>query len=182
LFQSEKFGYSDFILNDSLFKGIAHKYVYDWFQYDDETGCLANPDNDSQPEQLYGSGLGTMHYMDSTSDSEYYKLDMVYFQVGLLTWGTPYDFSNLDVAVAGYSVGSVHIFPNPADNFLNFTLQEPEQVLASVYTAEGRLVFEKIFTPAIHQLQIDISGLQPGMYLLKIRGNRSNSAAAFMVK
>ena len=168
VFEATNFGYSDWIKEDSIYKGIAHKYVYDWFEYDDATGCLSNPDNISQPEQLYGDGLGLMHYQDSTDSENYYKFDMVYFHVGLLEWGVPYDFSNLDLAIENKSLSEISVFPNPAQNLITLNLQNSNNYEVNIYSVEGKKVLTLNCNGQI--VEIPINELINGYYFIEVIG------------
>lgn len=168
LFQGDRFGYSDWVQNDTIYKGIPHKYVYDWYEYDTGTGCLSNPDNISQPEQLYGDGLGLMHFLDSTDADNFYKFDLVYFHLGLLEWGVPYDFSNLDLAIYQHQPNkSIYIYPNPVVNFLNIKLQESiDQIEYTIYSVEGI----KEITGSLNSQNpsIAVKELSAGLYILEL--------------
>lgn len=170
LFKATHFGYSDWIKNDTLFKGIAHKYVYDWFNYDEDSKCLSNPAGISQPEQLYGDGLGLMHYLDSTDENDYYKIDMVYFQKGINQWGTPFDFSDLDVAIHNEDkIQDLTLFPNPTNNYLIIQNHLPEgDYRFCIYSIDGK--FLTSFTKSIAQnfIEIKTNDLAPGLYLLNM--------------
>ena len=171
LFQATNFGYSDWVQQDTIYKGIPHKYVYDWFEYDDETGCLSNPANINQPEQLYGDGLGLMHYLDSTDINNYYKFDMVYFHLGLLEWGEPYDFSGLDLSIhAAINNLNSKIYPNPASNILNISIPNNlEEVTFEVYSVEGNKKMEGILSGENNNL--NIVDLTDGLYILSLKSN-----------
>ena len=178
VFEATNFGYSDWIKEDTIYKGIAHKYVYDWFEYDDETGCLSNPANISQPEQLYGDGLGLMHYMDSTDTENYYKLDMVYFHVGLLEWGVAYDFSILDLAVLNINKSDILIYPNPAQNKIAINLNHHDNYTANIYSLEGKLILSKNFST--QNIEIPINDLSNGYYLIEVIGRNEVYSGKFI--
>ncbi len=168
LFEFTNFGYSDWQQNDTIFTGIAHKYVYDWYNYDDATHCLSNPDNIDQPEQLYGDGLGLMHYQDSTDADNYYKFDMVYFQVGLLEWGVPYDFSDLDLAISDIQhLNKFLVFPNPAADLISVQfLPSNQTAYYEIYSLDGKTIAHSTITE--NNNQIDISRLPAGLYSISI--------------
>lgn len=182
LFQANKFGYSDWVKNDTIFKGIAHKYVYDWFNYDAGTNCLSNPDAISQPEQLYGDGLGLMHFLDSTGAANYYKFDMVYFQKGLLQWGTPYDFGDLDVAITGSNPErELKLFPNPARNVLQI-----QNVIAngnyelSIYSVDGKLIKQFELHSNDNGFELDIDDLSAGFYIINLNNSNFSYSGKFI--
>ena len=182
VFEAINFGYSDWIKEDTIYKGIAHKYVYDWFTYDDETGCLDNPDNISQPEQLYGDGLGLMHYMDSTDAENHYKLDMVYFHVGLLEWGEPYDFSILDLSVENNYANAISVYPNPAQDKIILKLQNPDIYKVHIYSIEGKLVLSTNSSDNSEKMEISVNALNSGYYLMEVIGERETFTTKFIKK
>jgi len=175
--QQNNFGYSDWVKIDSLFAGIPHKYIYDWFNYNDVDLCLSNPDAISQPEQLFGDGLGLMHYTDSTSIDDYYSINMTYFKVGLNEWGTPYDFSALDnTAITINNENILKIYPNPCNDVLHINLQDLNQVVTILNTT-GTIVMQTTYSGG----QINVSSLEQGMYFVKISGP-NNFAVTQIVK
>ena len=178
VFQADHFGYSDFVKNDSIYKGLAHKYVYDWFEYNEATNCMSNPDNISQPEQLYGDGLGLMHYTDSTDAENYYLFDMVYFQKGLLLWGTPYDFSGLDVAIRNKTLEPLNVYPNPASTFIHFTVPDATYQI-TVYSIDGKELSKQEISSANNCASIDITELEKGIYIAKISSGQNVYSSTF---
>lgn len=156
-------GYSDWNMVDTIYNGVAHKTVYDWYTYDDATKCISNPDGIANPVQIYGDGLGTMLYIDSTDAENYYKLEMVYFKQGLTTYGTPYDFSALDNAIVSYTATrQLHIYPNPATDILY--LQELSETSASITITDiyGRV----LLTTDNYANGLNIQSLPAGYYRL----------------
>lgn len=163
VFQAERFGYSDWNRNDTIYNGVPYKTVYDWFEYDEATKCLSNPVTTKQPEQVFGDGIGILHYLDSTDIDDYYLLEMVYFQKGFITWGTPYDFSAFDNAVEDVNSSNVNVYPNPAVNFIwveNFT----PGAQVTIFDVNGKLALMSNQS----ENKIDISSLNPGCYFIVI--------------
>ncbi len=183
LFQANNFGFSDWVKNDTIYAGIPHKFVYDWYEYNDATNCLMNPDGINQPEQIYGNGLGLMHYKDSIDADNYYSFDMVYFQTGLLQWGIPYDFSDLDLAVENInSKDQILIYPNPTKNEL---IIHSDHYLGttsiSIFNLHGQLVKYLPEVLADNDLQVNVEDLNPGCYVILL-SNRNASRSAIFVK
>ncbi len=178
VFNASNAGFSDWVKIDTIFAGIPHKYVYDWYQFDEETRCLSNPELINMPEQLYGEGLGIMHYLDSTDNSNYYKLDMQYFKVGLNEWGNPYDFSILDNSIAGISnFNEFMIYPNPVINQIRL----PENLANSnnfqylIYNIEGKTI--KI---GENEPLIDVSNLSNGAYFIQVITTNGSWTSTFV--
>ena len=69
-------------------------------------------------------------------------------------------------------------FPNPAKEelHLRFVLNERSHVIAEAYDANGRLarqLFNGVLMPAEHNLPVNLSGWQEGLYVIKF--NLDNS-------
>ncbi|HMZ87885.1 MAG TPA: T9SS type A sorting domain-containing protein [Chitinophagales bacterium] len=176
LFDHIHAGYSDWVKDTSLYEGVPHKNVYDHYVYNDATYCLSNPDNISQPVEIVGDGLGQIYYLDSLSADAYYELSMVYFQVGLITWGTPYDFSSLDVAINQLAVEHLYVYPNPTLNYLHIGIPVQDDTEMFIFDIQGRLVQK----PVMHQGLINVSNLSPGMYTLAVYSENSFKSATFI--
>lgn len=177
VFENTHFGYSDWVKAPELFSGIPHKYVYGWYNYDEATKCLSNPDNIDMPEQLYGDGLGVMQYVDSTDMANYYSLNMTYFKQGLNEWGTPYDFSSLDnTAITTISENKLNLYPNPCANEIHFNGPYLNGDV-TIFNINGELILE---TTSSNQT-VDVSRLQAGVYYLRIQ-NLQNTAITSFVK
>jgi hypothetical protein len=163
VFENTNFGYSDFIKNDSTFAGVAHKYVYDNYEYDATTNCLSNPT--TMPQQLYGDGLGLMQYLDSTDVNNYNDFEMTYFKLGLNEWGTPYDFSELDIAITNFQSQSLQMFPNPCVNEINLNLKHTKGIFeVAIFDISGKQL-RSFYT---NNSVIQVADLAPGMYVIKI--------------
>ncbi len=174
--QQNNFGYADWVKIDTIYSGIAHKYIYDWYNYNDIDKCLSNPDEVNMPEQLFGDGLGLMHYLDSTDVETYYAFNMTYFKVGLNEWGTPYDFSALDnTAIAINKPNAFQVFPNPCSEVLFVNLQEVNQV-ASIFNTTGKMVMQTVCNAG----QVNVADLEPGIYFIKISGSDNIRVSQFV--
>jgi len=166
VFNATNAGYSDWMKDDTIFAGIPHKYVYDWYQFDEGTRCLSNPELINMPEQLYGEGLGVMHYLDSTDNSNYYKLDMQYFKLGLSEWGNPYDFSVLDNSIFGAKTfNEFKIYPNPTNNYIKLPeyLVDLNNCQFYIYNPEGKTI-----KSGESDYLIDVSSLTNGVYFIQV--------------
>lgn len=180
LLQHENFGYSDFILTDSIYSGIAHKNVYDWFDYDPDTKCLSISTEGEFPRQAYGDGLGTLYYIDSTDFYNNYSLQMVYFQKGLYNWGTPIDFEEMGlVDIQDADRQLISVYPNPAVNYLDIQCApELNSSLFTIFDITGR---QMISQPCrSEKTQVDISFLKAGVYILKVQNGALNTDYKFI--
>jgi hypothetical protein len=75
----------------------------------------------------------------------------------------------------------VQFFPNPASTYCNVLLNETWQGKTEfvLYSMSGQQVRRQ--SAAGHEVQIDVSGLAPGLYMLKISSN-SKTAMVKIVK
>ena len=163
--QNTQYGYADWVSDHEVYSGVAHKNVYDWYDYDEASGCLGNPDDISNPRQTYGQGLGTMLYIDSTDTNNYYKLEMVYFKQGLTVYGTPYDFSALDNPVVNFEpINRLMIYPIPATDVIHIEQTFPESGMLTISDIYGKTVLAE--SGATNP--ISITSLPAGYYTITI--------------
>ncbi|MBK9291971.1 MAG: CotH kinase family protein [Bacteroidetes bacterium] len=71
------------------------------------------------------------------------------------------------------------LWPNPATNATNLQLNiaENQKLSIALYDAGGRLVkrfYEKLFHSGGHQLTLAVDDVRPGMYYVRIAGDRTN--------
>lgn len=84
-------------------------------------------------------------------------------------------------APLGVSEGSMpglKLWPNPARDLLNLSLPETEHYRVEATDATGRTVFSREFTG--NAVTFQVSGLAPGLYLLKVTGDRTVTLRKFM--
>lgn len=165
LFENLHQGYSDFVMDTAIYEGVPHKNVFDHYIYNPDTYCLSNPDGITQPIEIYGDGIGTIYYLDSTNADNYYELEMVYFQAGLIQWGSPYDFSVLDLEISNLETNNILIYPNPAsgimyiENYSNFIPTE-----WYIYDVNGKLILHQ----QANSNTFDVHLLKQGIYTLTL--------------
>ena len=109
------------------------------------------------------------------------------FQISSMCDGVLSDPSPLQTCVTalcrsgnGESGTGFALFPNPATVFVQVATALPdEQVQVLVYTSSGQLVENQLFTNDSY-LDLDISPLPPGLYLLEVVGNFDTERAQFI--
>lgn len=73
---------------------------------------------------------------------------------------------------------SLNVFPNPASEFLNITIESDQLVPASVsfYSLQGTLIKEKRVNlrSGKNRARIDLQGVSPGMYLVRVVANKGS--------
>jgi hypothetical protein len=80
----------------------------------------------------------------------------------------------------GYS--PLRLYPNPGNTMLHIALQENDGLLqVAFYNIEGRLIQERSTRLKNKQASLDIRGLNPGTYFIKIRG-RGTYASTWICK
>ncbi len=81
---------------------------------------------------------------------------------------TPVEQTFEVIAVTGLEGGvgavAISVFPNPAQNYLNITVATDEKVEVSLITLNG----SSIMRLDSHEMQLDISHLERGMYFLRV--------------
>lgn len=76
-----------------------------------------------------------------------------------------------DISASG---NAVHVFPNPAQNYIRVANISTEQTAYTLYSAEGRALINGTLASA--DSQIDVSTLSKGLYVIRI----NNSTLKFM--
>ena len=78
------------------------------------------------------------------------------------------------------------VFPNPADGMatVRYTLVQEEQVTVGLYTLAGQQVIAKTQAGAAGEGQVDfdLSGLQPGLYLVRVESQSQQQIQRLMVR
>jgi hypothetical protein len=71
-----------------------------------------------------------------------------------------------EISEFSLSTGYIRIYPNPAGSEINITAQKPIDKI-NIYSVTGKLMTHQINGSA-NQLNLNIEGFAPGVYLLKI--------------
>lgn len=180
LLQNENSGYSDLFSNDN-YNGIIYKEVFDWFTYNTSTLCLDLVSEQYLPKQVYGDGIGTIYFKDSSDLYNEQELTLVYFQKGLTQWGEPLNFDSLGfVEVNNYEVSEMlNVYPVPAHNTLyvsSFT-GVSENVLCRVFDANGQMrIHQFLHLPG----EVDVTHLAVGFYVFQVAGDNINFSTTFI--
>ncbi len=78
----------------------------------------------------------------------------------------------------GDLTNTISVFPNPANDVMNFNLSDNQAQTVSIYSGLGKLVKEEKYTDN----SVNISGLEKGMYFLVIKGIQKNYHAKFIIE
>jgi len=81
---------------------------------------------------------------------------------------------------------SLHIFPNPAGNsaLLRFTIPANEELRVDVFDIQGKnILSQKIgnYNPGYHEIQMNTSLLDNGIYIIRISGNQGSSRTGKLI-
>ena len=91
--------------------------------------------------------------------------------------------STIGIAVNPYMKTEITLYPNPVKNILKFELSDQmmsQEYIVEIYTIGGKLVSETRKTGLSGS--INVSGLQQGMYFLRIYGNGFSTAERFVIQ
>jgi hypothetical protein len=88
--------------------------------------------------------------------------------------GTAYNFTNITPATVVNDIDYLLAFPNPVTDMvhLRFVLNRKSFINVEVYNTNGSLVdipFSGILTPAEHDIPVDLTGWEKGLYIVKLR-------------
>lgn len=82
------------------------------------------------------------------------------------------------LAVEQTSPGNISIYPNPATDFLSVNLMQGSVAQLYLYDANGRILTDKI--TGQENLQIDLRGLPPGIYFLRMENGEQVQSIRFV--
>ena len=110
------------------------------------------------------SGLNAVHFIDE-------NIGLVIGENGIVlktTTGGITGFEELD-PVSSNSL--FEVFPNPfSDNIsISINAEIQNQLLVSIYDLSGKLILEKTFPNKINELNLNLSGLENGIYLCNVK-------------
>jgi lamin tail-like protein/type IX secretion system substrate protein len=80
------------------------------------------------------------------------------------------NINTLDIHENESFIPEVWIYPNPAKNIVNISINDNEEHLLSIYNISGQLINQEY---VVGKKTIDISYLNPGFYLLNVDGTIS---------
>jgi hypothetical protein len=100
--------------------------------------------------------------------------------------GTAYNYTNVIPSAIINDIDYLLAFPNPATNIvhLRFVLNTKNYINIEVYNANGSLVnipFSNILMPAEHDIPIDLTDWEKGLYIVKLRTDHNVLSRKIMV-
>jgi len=93
-----------------------------------------------------------------------------------------YDPNGFPQGVATLSSPDIQIYPDPASNVVTIALQKSlftDGTVASIYSVQGQLI--KQYSLAQEKIELDISGLTSGLYIVKVF-NKSQQFVSRLIK
>jgi hypothetical protein len=95
------------------------------------------------------------------------------------------DFTDIEIEDEVTGIGTIDkeagfiAYPSPARNELNVNLKKSGTGL-SVFNTAGTLVLRRVLSPAERQVQLNVSSLKPGIYVLRLDSESGASHQKFM--
>ena len=137
------------------------KELFLGYDYDQINNCLI-PRSGSFPKIIYGNGLGVTYSNIDSGGVDQHIRNLVYYQKGVETWGTPLDFSPIGIDEIDNSL--VKIYPNPATDQL--TIELPSEIYdVTIFDMAGKIVFNQ---KSASTIKVNLSRLNSGIYLIKL--------------
>jgi len=94
----------------------------------------------------------------------------------------PSETMNLITAIEDHFQGKIKIFPNPTHDILTLTLSPSNDIIEiNLLDVMGRKL-DSLVPKDDHQLRMDLSGLNPGIYLLIISAEANRSRSYKIIK
>jgi hypothetical protein len=172
-------GFSEHTYDPGQYNGVRFKTFHSAYFPGEGSVCL-EPDGEQIFQQRFGDGIGLLYELDSAGPEAHASWEAVYFQKGLITWGTPFDFEALGVVTVEPSPAAVdwQVYPNPADHVMHVQgLVADATTLLELFDAAGRRI--------VHQTgraSIDVSTLENGVYLLLLEHRGISTRRQIMVQ
>jgi hypothetical protein len=156
----------------------AGGFVIEQFQLG-QTDCYRFFIYDSGGDGLVGSGVYKLAYQGSNifaEGSSFGSKDEVQFSIA---------YTGIDEPIAHHGVT---VSPNPSAGFttVGFALTEPQTVSFILLNIQGKKIIEKnagVFNAGDNAFRIDLTGYEPGIYLLKVElGGKQSFHKLFLNK
>ncbi len=170
-------------LNSSISKVIGYnaydENLYGPFIFNNATYSIFNNANDYCPRAWlfeYKNGLGLVNWKYSYFEQEYSEEMIGYIKDGVTT-GTVYSDEYM-TGIEENSSTNFKVYPNPCNDELNFMGSDVAGSIVSIYNTNG--ILQR--TIELHSNTIDVSDLNEGFYLLKIKNKNSVITRKFMIK
>jgi len=100
--------------------------------------------------------------------------------------GTAYNYTNITPSTVINDIDYLLAFPNPVTDMvhLRFVLNRKSFINVEVYNSNGSLIdipFNDVLAPSEHDIAVDISGWEKGLYIIKIKTDRKVLSRKVMV-
>jgi hypothetical protein len=115
----------------------------------------------------YIQGLGGP-YSQCESLLGFSKRELIYYKKGDETWGTPLLITGIP---QNNPTTQVNIYPNPSQGFLSITHNFSEPLIIELIDISGKILMTERLTAS--QLVLNISHLDKGIYLYRLRSNQT---------
>ena len=90
---------------------------------------------------------------------------------------------NIGIAVPEEEL-QLQVFPNPSNGIVYAVSPVPDgsPVLIRCFNSLGNIVFGKDFSSSAEPLQIDLSGVDPGLYLVQLSGEKGTFTQRVVIR
>lgn len=120
----------------------------------------------------YGDGGGPVSLVDSNDN-------IIYTTTGTYATGESVNFSNGLLAVEDVNANSFSIYPNPSDGMVNIVTKNSNNTI-EVYDLNGKKVYQN--TNSQKTVNLNLSSLNAGVYLVKVSDGKSISTKKLIIK
>lgn len=88
-----------------------------------------------------------------------------------------------NVSASGRHEGVLLVYPNPNDGRFRVFADGEDEVVLSVYSTSGALMFRRDYVTADGRVNVDVQGELPaGIYVLKLQGDRLNYSGKLVIR
>jgi len=89
-----------------------------------------------------------------------------------------------DAGISASDIQAINVYPNPASGFVNVSFGSnmvPAGLRIQVYDAWGRLAAVPVSTKGPGGIQLNVSGLRPGVYRIRLEGSGIVAGRSFVI-
>ena len=113
---------------------------------------------------------------------------VLFFDQGVVNWDKYYldDFNLSSIQLSSESINSefiLNIYPQPANNLLNFEIMidRNNEKIVSIYDVHGKELISSIIFPNLENFSLDISEFNSGIYFVNIKSNNNLYSKKFQI-
>ncbi|MCF8371242.1 MAG: T9SS type A sorting domain-containing protein [Bacteroidales bacterium] len=168
------------------------------FAYSEGTPALLFVSKDGQVtgSKLFKGGLGLyLHDIQTDNNGNIYISGLTNQPAQFDDLTIDADFTNQKLFVMKLAMGTTSIskapnsqgfliYPNPANEEVSIQLngQLTDDLMVKIFDSSGRVVHQENISTTSEKIKLDINGIQPGIYFIKLDNNQLSNSAKLIIE